>query len=117
MQTETAARARRASKQPRGSFAFTGTPTSSTHEALARELAVALGARGFERTDATDAGLVVNLVDPAAPKPFRRRARGTFVAALWELPHDPDDVLAAAYPMLVRARSEEQLQSLRHLVC
>lgn len=109
MQTETAARVRRAPKQPRGSFAFTGTPTSSTHEALAHELAVALGARGFERTDATDSGLVLNLVDPAAPKPFRRRARGTFVAALWELPDEPDDVLAAAYPMLVRALANVSL--------
>jgi hypothetical protein len=109
MQIETEQRIRRAPRQPRGSYAFTGTPTSPTHTAVAEEMAAALGMRGFERTDAADAGLVVNLVDPAAPRPFRRRARGTFVAALWELPEQPDDVLVAAYPMLVRALANVSL--------
>jgi ribulose-5-phosphate 4-epimerase/fuculose-1-phosphate aldolase len=109
MQTETEARIRRAPRQPRGTFAFTGTPTSATHAALADDLAVALAARGLLHTEAADAGLVVHLVDAAAPKPFRRRARGTFVAALWELDEQPADVLAAAYPMLVRALANVSL--------
>ena len=70
MQIETEQRVRRAPRQPRGSYAFTGAPTSPTHAAVAGEMAVALGMRGFERTDAADAGLVVNLVDPATPRPF-----------------------------------------------
>jgi ribulose-5-phosphate 4-epimerase/fuculose-1-phosphate aldolase len=109
MQTDTEQRTRRAPRRPRGSYAFAGAPTSPTHAALVDEMTIALGARGFERTDAADAGLVINLVDPAAPKPFRRRARGTFVAALWELPDEPADVLAAAYPMLVRALANVSL--------
>jgi ribulose-5-phosphate 4-epimerase/fuculose-1-phosphate aldolase len=110
---ETAASTRRprAARRPRGSFAFVGTPTSPTHDALAREVAAALDERGFERTDAPDAALVVNLVDPARPKPYRRRARGTYVAALWELPEQPGDILATTYPMLVRALSNVSLMS------
>ncbi|MGZ4110736.1 MAG: class II aldolase/adducin family protein [Actinomycetota bacterium] len=108
-ETETEQRTRRAPRRPRGSYAVTGRPTSPTHAALADEICAALGARGFERTEATDAALVINLVDPAAAKPFRRRARGTFVAALWELPEQPDDLLGATYPMLVRALANVSL--------
>jgi ribulose-5-phosphate 4-epimerase/fuculose-1-phosphate aldolase len=61
----------------------------------------ALGRAGLSETDsADDANLVISVVDEADPKPFRRRARGTFVVGLYErgshsLPED--------YPMLVRA--------------
>jgi ribulose-5-phosphate 4-epimerase/fuculose-1-phosphate aldolase len=109
LDTPTTSRLERAGRRPRGSFAFVGTPSSPGHEALAHELAAALAAHGFEGTEAPDAALAVNLVDPAAPKPYRRRARGTFVAALWELPEQPDDVLAATYPMLVRALANVSL--------
>jgi ribulose-5-phosphate 4-epimerase/fuculose-1-phosphate aldolase len=54
-----------------------------------------------EERDAADASLVLNVVDAAAPKPFRRKARGTFVAALYERDHDAS--LESEYPMLVRA--------------
>ena len=100
--TTTDTRIRRAPKRPRGSYALVGHPTSPTHQALARELTAALGARGFEQNEAPDAALVLNLVDPAAPKPFRRRSRGTFVAALHERESVSDDVLADTYPLLVR---------------
>jgi ribulose-5-phosphate 4-epimerase/fuculose-1-phosphate aldolase len=85
-------------------YAVQGTPTSPDLERLEAELARALEAAGDERaSDPTQAEIVLNLVDPEAPKPFRRRARGTFVAALHERPGEPDDVLAATYPLLVRA--------------
>jgi hypothetical protein len=53
-----------------------------------------------ETDDGNVADLVINVVDEADPKPFRRRSRGTFVVGLYErdshsLPED--------YPMLVRA--------------
>src|SRR3954452_9878705 len=53
-----------------------------------------------ETDDGNAADLVINVVDEADPKPFRRRSRGTFVVGLYErsshsLPED--------YPMLVRA--------------
>lgn len=64
----------------------------------------ALRRRGFEpTTNGTPPALVLNLVDAAQPRPFRRRARGTFAAALWSLPALPADALRETYPMLVRA--------------
>jgi ribulose-5-phosphate 4-epimerase/fuculose-1-phosphate aldolase len=54
-----------------------------------------------EETDATDASLVLNVVDVDAPKPFRRKSKGTFVAALYERDGDPS--IESEYPMLVRA--------------
>jgi hypothetical protein len=47
--------------------------------------------------------LVLNVVDPERPRPFRRRSRGTFVAALHPLGGAPDDPLREGYPVLVRA--------------
>ena len=64
----------------------------------------AFEAAGFvPALDAPEAAIVVNLVDPERPRPFRRRSRGTFVAALWCSTHVPEDGLRATYPMLVRA--------------
>ena len=71
---------------------------------LVDELIGALTEAGFRRVErATDAGLVLNVVDPAAPQPFRRRSKGTFVAALWCRRERPEDGLRETYPMLVRA--------------
>jgi hypothetical protein len=86
-------------------YAFTGRPTSKHFEEFAGELGEALESRGFERSrvDERDADLVVNFIDPADPKPFRRRSRGTFVAAIHEQQSVPDDILKTNYPLLVRA--------------
>jgi hypothetical protein len=87
-------------------YAFAGRPTSPRFEEFARELATSLESRGFERSahgPELDADLVVNFIDPDDPKPFRRRSRGTFVAAIHEQPAVPDDVLKVNYPLLVRA--------------
>jgi len=71
------------------------------------ELADALAASGFVRaSEVTEAGIVVNVIDPEQPRPFRRRSRGTFVAALWsrpDVPGIPEEGLRQTYPMLVRA--------------
>jgi ribulose-5-phosphate 4-epimerase/fuculose-1-phosphate aldolase len=78
-----------------------GTPE---FERFASELGAALERAGFEKADnPTEAALVINLIDAGDPKPFRRRARGTFVAAIHELPEEPRDVLQTNYPLLVRA--------------
>jgi ribulose-5-phosphate 4-epimerase/fuculose-1-phosphate aldolase len=81
-----------------------GPSASPSLGAFAAELGNALEELGF-RLDAKDAapGLVLNLIDPEGPRPFRRHSRGTFVAALHELEAMPDDVLAVNYPLLVRA--------------
>jgi hypothetical protein len=71
---------------------------------LVDALVDALTAAGFARAArSADADLVVNVVDSAAPKPVRRRSKGTFVAALWSRPEPPEDGLRETYPMLVRA--------------
>jgi len=74
---------------------------------LAGELREALEEHGFSPSeDSRRASLVVNLIDAAAPKPFRRGSRGTFVAALYTqetAPADVDDGLRQNYPLLVRA--------------
>jgi ribulose-5-phosphate 4-epimerase/fuculose-1-phosphate aldolase len=49
--------------------------------------------------------LVINLIDPARPRPFRRNSQGTFVISVVEVDHEPDDLLRAAYPVLVRSIS------------
>jgi Class II Aldolase and Adducin N-terminal domain len=86
-------------------YAFTGQPTSPEFERFAEELGNALQSRGFERAngDPRDADLVLNFIDPVEPKPFRRRSRGTFVAAIHEQPAVPEDILKTNYPLLVHA--------------
>jgi ribulose-5-phosphate 4-epimerase/fuculose-1-phosphate aldolase len=84
------------------SFALFGEASDGSD--LAAEIVEALGARGFvPAVSASDAAIVLNVVDAAQPRPFRRKARGTFVAALWSLPDLPEDPLRETYPMLVRA--------------
>jgi ribulose-5-phosphate 4-epimerase/fuculose-1-phosphate aldolase len=85
-------------------FAIAGPAVAPALAELVEQLAEALGERGFRRgVDASQAGIVLNLVRPDRPRPFRRSSRGTFVAALWSLPEPPEDGLRATYPMLVRA--------------
>jgi Class II Aldolase and Adducin N-terminal domain len=74
-----------------------------TLDDLTAGMVAALERRGFEAANGTPPALVLNLVDAAQPRPFRRRARGTFAAALWSLPTPPADALRETYPMLVRA--------------
>ena len=71
---------------------------------LVGQLGHTLEAAGFTlAADASKARIVLNLVDPERPRPFRRKSRGTFVAALWARPDLPEDGLRETYPMLVRA--------------
>lgn len=80
-----------------------GRAPSRALDALVDELRTSLVRSGWEEADPADADLVLNLIDPSAPQPFRRRARGTYVAALYEESLDAEDALVASYPMLVRA--------------
>src|SRR5579871_2530337 len=85
------------------SFAVIGVAVDDLAD-LAAALVEALGERGFEQTPSeTEAGIVLNLVNREAPRPFRRHSRGTFVAALWSFPEFPADPLRETYPILVRA--------------
>ncbi len=85
-------------------YTFTGGATSPRFEAFAGHLSDALDRRGYTRVDSTDdADLVLNLVSAETARPFRRKSRGTFAAAIQELPEVPDDILKVNYPLLVRA--------------
>ena len=84
-------------------FAVQGAPSGELAK-LTDALVAALEARGFEPAQASgEPSIVLNVVDPARPRPFRRRSKGTFVAALWTLPSPPANGLRETYPMLVRA--------------
>jgi hypothetical protein len=87
-------------------YAVAGTPSSTELERLVRAVA-----SEFEKDDfvpvgtVDDADFVLNMFEAESPKAFRRKARGTYSAAFYELDEVPDDVLKASYPMLVRTLS------------
>ncbi len=88
------------------SYALAGNATSPSLDAFAQELAGALERAGFQPSasdDPSDADLVLNLVDQQAPRAFRRKAKGTYSATLYELPEEPENVLKSSYPLLVRS--------------
>jgi ribulose-5-phosphate 4-epimerase/fuculose-1-phosphate aldolase len=71
-------------------------------EGIERELT----SHGHPRpANGTPPELVINLIDPARPRPFRRNAQGTFVVSIVRVDHEPTELLRAAYPLLVRSLS------------
>src|SRR5262245_53950351 len=56
-------------------------------------------------TNGTPPELVLNVIDPVRPRPFRRNAQGTFVVSIVQVEEEPEDLLRAAYPVLVRSLS------------
>jgi len=48
---------------------------------------------------------VINVVDPARPRPFRRNSQGTFVVSIVQMAERPENLLRAAYPVLVKTLS------------
>jgi ribulose-5-phosphate 4-epimerase/fuculose-1-phosphate aldolase len=87
-----------------------GEPSSAALGELVAGLRHALVHAGFPESAADEEPeLVLNLVDRERPRPYRRRARGTFVAALHELEVSPPDPLREGYPMLVRALANVSL--------
>lgn len=89
-------------------YAYHGT-VSDTLAAFADRLSTALDARGYERTeDLATANLVVNFVDRANVRPYRRENKTTFCAAVYEgeaPPADFKEAISDYYPVLVRALS------------
>lgn len=49
--------------------------------------------------------LVLNFTNHRRPRPFRRKAQATFVVGVVEVPEEPDNLLRAAYPVLVKSLS------------
>jgi len=77
-----------------------GTPALN---ALAQGLSSALEAHGYRKASAEEApNLVLNLTSLENPRPYRRKAQGTFVLSLIEVQEIPADPVQAMYPYLVR---------------
>src|SRR4029078_7282599 len=82
-------------------FAVVGRAKTEPLSRFAELLRAALGRADLVETDAgKTADLLINVVDEADPKPFRRRSRGTFVVGLYER---ESHSLPEAYPCVVRA--------------
>ena len=78
---------------------------SAWHDAMQEGIAAVMDRHGHERTDdPMDARLVFHRVRPETPRPFRRRARATFVVGVAEGPRY-DNTLQATYGLLVRSLS------------
>ena len=91
-------------------FVVTGDPGSGALAALVGELLRALADAGFEpASQQIDPSGVVNVDEHGAPRPFRRRSRGTFVAALHGLDAAPAHPLREGEPVLVRALANVSL--------
>src|SRR3569833_3822985 len=91
-------------------FVVTGHPGTGALAGLVGELPRALRAAGFDpASDALEPSRVLSVDEDGAPRPFRRRSRGTFVAALHGLDAAPADPLREGYPVLVRALANVSL--------
>ncbi|NLG69080.1 MAG: class II aldolase/adducin family protein [Firmicutes bacterium] len=88
-------------------FSIVGQLDSPVRQWLAQGLRQELERRGhvYEEPTSRDLRLVLNFVDPGRPRPYRRRARATFVCSVAEASEPPRDVLKAAYPLLIRSLS------------
>lgn len=84
-----------------------GRPSSGRLRWLAAGLARTLNRHGHlllpEGSDSPR--LVIQFPDIERPRPYRRKAQGTFVVSVVEVNRRPDDLLKAAYPLLVRTLS------------
>jgi len=82
-------------------------PVSDVSRRILDGLRRKLEEHGHEfRADAEDGvGFVMNVVDAARPRSFRRRSQAVFVLGVTEVSRRPDDVLAAGYPVLIRSLS------------
>jgi ribulose-5-phosphate 4-epimerase/fuculose-1-phosphate aldolase len=85
-------------------FGFWGPGAGTMPEGFVDEFREEWVRRGYEfdASEKPDAEIIFNFIDPARPKPFRRRRRSTYVTNVSALPETPGDVLAYEYPMMVR---------------
>src|SRR5581483_10181329 len=71
--------------------------------ALLDQVDAALRRRGWSAVEPDDALLVFHVVDPEHPRPFRRHARRTYVATIYDGSDDTPEIIASSYPLLVRS--------------
>ena len=86
-------------------FTFNGVPSPGL-QTFAEELKRVFVNNGYAfADDPAEPRLVLNFISPENAKPYRRRAKATFVISIIELPEMPSDPVKALYPYLVRALS------------
>ena len=77
---------------------------SASLSSLLDQLDAGLRDRGWSRVEGDEAKLVVNVVDVENPRPYRRHARGTYAATIYDGPgDDAETILDTSYPLLVRS--------------
>ncbi len=87
------------------SFLIHGEATPGV-KALLEGLKGVLEARGFRYDpEAETPDFVLNAITLENPRPYRRRAQGTFVASVLEMEAFPENPIQALYPYLVRSLS------------
>jgi len=103
IQTAAIGLADRAAVEPR-TFAWNGPEPDGHLAEFVAGLRTRLVAGGYRELDEPGPEVQVALhhIDPARPRPYRRKFAPTFVVALTELPGPPDDLLRTGYPLLVR---------------
>src|SRR5882672_2352768 len=76
-------------------FAINETATDSVAAWFAEGVSREFDAHGYTRQDSAgaDTQIVLHVVDPRAPKPYRRRAAPTFVVGIGAVRERPDDLL------------------------
>ncbi|WP_100400422.1 class II aldolase/adducin family protein [Bacillus sp. FJAT-44742] len=86
-------------------FAFNGQPTHPTTEWLLNGMKDVFSKEGYSYLTAPEdnTNLVFNVIDRESPRPFRRKAQGTFVVSIAETNSSPEDIHKEAYPYLVRS--------------
>jgi ribulose-5-phosphate 4-epimerase/fuculose-1-phosphate aldolase len=86
--------------------AFVGEPGSRFLDWFAEGLERELVSNGHSRLmEGREPDLVINFTRAERPRPYRRKAQGTFVVGVIEVEGRPDNLLRTAYPLLVRSLS------------
>ncbi len=86
-------------------FAFMGSYTDPVLARVAQGLRRVFERQGhrYEEGSNGDLRLVLNFIDPNRPRPYRRKAKATFVVSVAATDQPPANVLKQAYPLLVRS--------------
>jgi ribulose-5-phosphate 4-epimerase/fuculose-1-phosphate aldolase len=86
-------------------FSVIGKVDSPRQQWFINGLKKEMTARGhiYHEEPIPDIRLVLNVIDLENPQPYRRKAQGTFVAAVVELDHVPENVMQTGYPYLLYA--------------
>jgi len=86
-------------------FSFSGSYSGPVVGQVARGLRAVFERHGhrYQESAEADLRLVLNFIDPDRPRPYRRKAKATFVVAIAATDQRPENVFKEAYPLLVRS--------------